>query len=48
MPEQVGQDRKARMYNLLVGFGPDTALGGRMFEYTDQEVLDYIRPAPST
>lgn len=37
--------RKALMYNLLIGFAPDVALGGRVFEYTEPEVLAYVSPA---
>lgn len=32
------------MYNLLIGFGENTALGSRVFEHTDQAQLDYVRP----
>jgi hypothetical protein len=32
------------MYNLLIGFADDTALGGRVFEYTDHAVLNYVKP----
>lgn len=32
------------MYNLLVGFADDTVFGGRVFEYTDDTVLQYVRP----
>ena len=33
------------MYNLLVGFAPDTAMHGRVVERTDPHVLEYIRPS---
>lgn len=32
------------MYNLLVGFSENTALGSRVFEHTDPAQLDYVRP----
>jgi hypothetical protein len=33
------------VYNLLIGFRENTAMGGRVFEYTDQALLDYVQPA---
>lgn len=33
------------MYNLLVGFSKNTALGSRVFEYTEAAILEYVRPA---
>lgn len=32
------------MYNLLIGFSETTALGSRVFEHTDQAMLDFVRP----
>ena len=33
------------MYNLLVGFYDNSATGSRVFEHTDQALVDYVRPA---
>lgn len=33
------------MYNLLVGFLPGTAMGGRVFEYTESQVEGYFKPS---
>jgi hypothetical protein len=33
------------MYNLLVGFAPGTAFGGRVFEYTEPQVEGYFKPS---
>ena len=33
------------MYNLLVGFSKNTALGSRVFEHTESAILEYVRPA---
>lgn len=32
------------MFNLLVGFGPNIAIGSRVFESTDADVQKYVRP----
>lgn len=32
------------MYNLLIGFAPGVALGGRILEYTEPHVVEYVKP----